>query len=152
MSRFHKIPLAADMFVEAHARYESAKRELDYVVSLLLSGAVVGIVAPLLTEQHGHSTHEVLARLGNFISEPGDERMHEGMFRDAYNALKHSGNKRAKVAAADDLMVDANLKLEAARMLDAAKSDFRNIEVPEEVQIALSPEFIALLESNDSYA
>jgi hypothetical protein len=67
MAALNKIQLASEMFVEAHARYTSARRDIDYVTSILLSGAVVGIVSPLLKEQGGHTMHELLTRIGNLL-------------------------------------------------------------------------------------
>ena len=59
MARFNKIVLASQMFVEAHERFDKASREIDYVTSLMLAGAVCGIVSPLLKEQ-GKGTFRVL--------------------------------------------------------------------------------------------
>src|SRR3990167_3369454 len=152
MTSFNKVWLASDMFVEAHDRYMNAKKELDYIVSILLSWAVVGIVSPLLKEQGGHTTHELLARISNAISDPSEEPAREGMFREIYNSLKHAGNAQRKIAASGDLEIKTDLKKEAAHMLDAAKSDFREIEVPQEIRNNLSAEFLVLLQSEDSYA
>lgn len=149
MKTFNKIQLAAGMFVEAHHRYTGAKQEMDYIVSILLSGAVVGIIGPLLREQSGHTTHELLARISVAIAEPGDNRAHEGMFREIYNSLKHAGNERKKISASGDLTIRTDLKKEAAQMLDAAKADFQNIEVSTEVRNGLSEQFLELLQLPD---
>lgn len=151
MRTLNKVKVASEMFVEAHARYATARREMDYIASIMLSGAVIGVIGPLLKEQGGRTTHELLARIENSISSPGDPPAHEGMFRTVYNGLKHAGNDRQKVRASDDLEIRTNLPLEAARLLDAAKNDFRNIEVSAEVRQGLSPEFIQLLEAEDDY-
>lgn len=154
MTAFNKIQLAADMFVEAHARYTNATRDIDYIVSILLSGAIVGIIGPLLKEQGGHTMHELLARISNAIAEPGEEDSHEGMFREIYNSLKHAGNsnKREKVAASEDMEIQADLKQEAAHMLDAAKNDFRHITVQLQVKGGLSESFLLLLQLDEDYA
>jgi hypothetical protein len=144
--------MASEMFVEAHDRYTNARRHIDYVTSILLSGAVVGIVSPLLKEQGGHSMHELLARIGNLIAEPGEEAAHEGVFREIYNSLKHAGNKNKNIPPSSDLEIQTNLKKEAAHMLDAAKHDFREIEALPEVREGLSKEFLTLLEANTDYA
>ena len=125
---------------------------MDNVVSILLSGAVVGIISPLLKEQGGRSTHELLAKIGNLVAERGSDAAHEGMFRVAYNSLKHSGSGRAKVNPSADLEIDHDLRMEAAHMLDAARDDFRNITVSANVRRQLSQEFVALLEAVDDYA
>lgn len=144
---FNKIQIASKMFVEAHNRYLGAKEDIDYISSILLSGAVVGIISPLLKEQGGHTTHELLARISNLIAESGEETSHEGMFREVYNSFKHAGNDRGKIAASRDLEIRTDLKREAAHMLDAAKEDFRNIEVSATVRNGLTQEFLDLLES-----
>ena len=102
MAAYNKVILASEMFIEAHERFLSATRDVDYVISLMLSGAVVGIVAPLLNEQGKPSMHQLLARLSD-IAEPDGKRAHEGMFRAVYNGLKHAGNSRKGIVASADL-------------------------------------------------
>ena len=148
----NKVQVASHMFVEAHERYMAATRDIDYVISIVLSGAVVGIVSPLLTEQGGHTTHSILARIGNLIAQPGAPLTHEGVFRATYNAFKHAGDERRKIAPSTDLEIQTDLKDEAAHMLDAAKQDFRQIQVLPEIRHSLSQQFVGLLESDDSYA
>ncbi len=154
MASFNKIEIAAEMFVESHDRYHAAGRDIDYIVSILLSGAVIGIVGPLLEEQGGHTAHSLLARISNSIAEPGEPESKDGMFRAIYNALKHAGNDKgkSKVAASADLEIQTDLRLEAARMLDAAKQDFQQISFHQTIGQRLSSRFIALLESGESYA
>jgi hypothetical protein len=152
MATFHKIELASGMFIEAHDRFVTARRDIDYVVALMLAGAVEGIIAPLLEEQGGKTTHSLLARIGEQFSEPGDPKMHEGMFRTIYNGLKHAGNERRKISASADLELHADLRVEAGRMLDDAKQDFSRIAVSSSVRSMLPAKLIALLESDSSYA
>lgn len=152
MATFNKIQVAAEMFLEAHQRYTTASRDIDYITSVMLSGAVVGIISPLLTEQGGHSTHSLLARIGNVVAQPGEPPTRDGMFREIYNALKHAGDDRRQVVPSADLEIHADLALEAARMLDAAKQDFRQIQVSYELKKKLAPEFLDLLESENDYA
>jgi hypothetical protein len=152
VATFNKIRLASEMFVEAHDRYTNAHRDIDYVTSILLSGAVVGIVSPLLKEQGGHSMHELLARIGNLIAEPGEDAAHEGVFREIYNSLKHAGNKNKNIPPSSDLEIQTDLKKEAAHMLDAAKHDFREIKALPEVREGLSKVFLTLLEADKDYA
>ena len=152
VATFNKIQLASEMFAEAHDRYTSARRDIDYISSILLSGAVVGIVGPLLKEQGGRTMHETLARIGNLIAEPGEEASHEGIFREIYNSLKHTGNKNKNIPPSNDLEIQTDLKKEAAHMLDAAKHDFREIEALPQVRESLSKEFLSLLEADKDYA
>jgi hypothetical protein len=152
MSKYNKIVLASKMFIEAHNKFDSAKSEMDYVSSILLSGAVVGIVAPLLEEQGGHPMHEILARISNVMVSEGYEKAHQGIFRETYNAFKHAGNKRKKIKPTEDLEIETDIKIEAGRMLDIAKSDFKQIEVSHNIRSQISNEFIQLLESEREYA
>ena len=140
------------MFTESHVLFENAKTDMNYVSSILLSGAVVGIIAPLLEEQGGHPMHEILARISNVMVSEGEEKMHQGIFRETYNAFKHAGNKRKEIKPSEDLEVETNLKLEAGRMLDVAKSDFKEITVSNEIRKKISSEFIQLLDSEHEYA
>jgi len=151
MAAYNKIILASEMFIESHERFLSATRDVDYVISLMLSGAVVGIVAPLLNEQGKPSMHQLLARLSD-IAEPDGERAHEGMFRAVYNGLKHAGNSRKGIVASADLSLNGDLRLEAAEMLEAAREDFTKILVTTDVHDQLSPRFVTLLRSSDDYA
>lgn len=152
MKKYNKIVIASEMFERAHRQFISASSEMDYACSLLLSGAVVGIIAPLLAEQGGHPTHDLLARIGAAISEPGDPKQHGGLYRVAYNSLKHTGNDRKKLKASEDLEFETDIRLEAARMLDAAKADFKEITVAHTVREQCSQTFIELLESEHVYA
>jgi hypothetical protein len=65
MATLDKIRVASEMFVEAHTRYITASRDIDYITSILLSGAVIGIIGPLLKEQGARTTHELLVRIAN---------------------------------------------------------------------------------------
>lgn len=152
MKRYNKIVVASEMFERAHHQFMSAKSDMDYASALLLSGAVVGIIAPLLAEQGGHPTHDLLARIGTAISEPGDPKQHGGLYRVAYNSLKHAGNDRKKLKASEDLEFETDIRLEAARMLDAAKADFKEVTVAAKVREQCRQTFIALLMSEHEYA
>jgi hypothetical protein len=148
----NKLVLAADMFVEAHNRFVAASRAVDYVSSLMLAGAVEGIVAPLLIEQGGRSSHQLLAALSDIVREPGEPPTREGVFRTVYNGLKHAGDRRRDVAPSADLDLVADLRAEAAEMLEAAREDFRKVVVSSDVRVKLAPQFIGLLASTDDYA
>ena len=50
MSQYNKIVVASEMFERSHEVFETAKSDMDYITSIMLSGAVIGIVAPLLLE------------------------------------------------------------------------------------------------------
>lgn len=150
MVALNKILLAADMFVEAHNLFVSGKRDIDYVTSTLLSGAVVGIIAPLVEEQGTESTHKTLANLAH-LAKPQTRAIRDGVFRWVYNAMKHAGDMKSGLPASEDLEIVADLRDEAAQMLDAAKSDFRKIKVSDGIRQRLNPDFIDLLKIQGSY-
>lgn len=152
MKRYNKIIVASMMFEESVRIFNAAQSDIDYISSIMLSGAVVGTIAPLLEEQGGHPMHEILSRIGNVMSSVGEEKQHPGIYRQTYNSLKHSGNKARKIKASEDLEFESDLRLEAVRMLDVAKSDFREVVVPEHVRAKIAPSFLLLLESNREFA
>jgi hypothetical protein len=153
MAKYNKVVVASLMFAEAHKRFVNAKEDMDYINSILLSGSVIGIIAPFLKEQGGRTSHELSAKLCNLLVEDGEKcDFHEGIFRETYNSFKHAGNRKKKVKASDDLIIETNLKLEAAHLLDDAKDDFNAITVKEDIIRELSDEFLTLLESVDGYA
>jgi hypothetical protein len=144
MARFKKIVLASQTFVEAHERFDKASREIDYVTSLMLAGAVCGIVSPLLKEQAKGTFHVLLASL--FQTTPN-----EGVFRTVYNGLKHAGLKRIKLLPSADLDIDADLRKEAAWMLEAAREDFSKIIIERGLLDQLSEEFLKLIREPVDY-
>lgn len=139
------------MFMEAHQRYIGAKRDIDYIVAIVMAGSVVGVVSPLLKEQGGRTSHQLLAEIGNLLIEEGEADFHEGVFREIYNSFKHAGNRNKGLKPSEDMTVEADLKKEAAHMLDAARDDFREIKVGGQVMEGVPEGFIALLESTDEY-
>jgi hypothetical protein len=152
MKRYNKIVVASQLFERAHEIFESAESDTDYACSLLLAGAVVGIIAPILEEQGGHPMHDLLARIANATAEPDDKNYHAGFFRAAYNSLKHSGNNRKGIKPSEDLEFEADVKREAGHMLDVAITDFSEIRVSTEIRNLCSKSFIDLLESGREYA
>jgi hypothetical protein len=149
MSQYSKIVLASQMFEKAHSEYMSAKTDMDYVNSILLSGAVVGIISPLMEEQGGYCTHRFLTKIGNSRSA---DKKHIGMYRQIYNSLKHTGNSNDKLLPSSDLIFDADLKYEASKMIYCAKSDFNDVLIPKEQLVLLSEDFKSLLSSEYDYA
>jgi len=152
MKPHNKIVIASQLFERAHEIFELAESEADFASSLLLAGAVVGIIAPFLAEQGGHPTHDLLARIASATAEADEDNFHAGLFRAAYNSLKHTGNKRKGVWPSEDLEFEADIEREAAHMLDVAKADFNEVRVSAEVQKQYSDMFIALRESKSEYA
>lgn len=151
MATLNKLTVASEMFLEAHHRFKNATEDIDYVVSIIMSGSVIGIVGPLLTEQGGHTSHSLLARISTRLGAPGEPSTKEGMFRFIYNGLKHSGDKIRKINPSGDLLIEVHLEREAAHMLDDARADFREIKVTSDIRDSFSREFVELLQSGESY-
>lgn len=152
MATLNKITVAAEMFIEAHRRFKTATADIDYIVSIMMSGSVIGIVGPLLTEQGGHTSHSILARISTHLAGPGAPKTKEGMFRFLYNGMKHAGDKARRIPPSSDLLIEAHLPSEAGHMLADAKADFRQIKVTPQIRQTLPKEFVELLESDESYA
>lgn len=149
---YNKLLLVTEMFMEARDRLLNANRNIDLVTSILLSGAVLGIVSPLVKEQKKHRTqHQLLAAIAKALD--SSQGVHEGTFREIYNSLKHSGNDRKKIKASEDLDVNADLQIEACRMLEAARDDFNRVEFPEGMTLLdFDDEFYDAVTSSEPYA
>ncbi len=151
MAKYNKIVIAADMFVEAHKRFISAKSDIDFIVAIVMAGSVLGIISPLLKEQGGRTTHQILAEISNLIVKEEDADFHEGIFREIYNSFKHTGSMKKGLKPSEDTEVEAELKKEAAYMLDAARDDFREVKIIHDSTVVLPDEFLNLIESENEY-
>jgi hypothetical protein len=129
----NKLFLAADMFMEARNRFLNGTRDIDFVASILLSGAVLGMVSPLLKEQGKQTQHQIWERMANAIDQSAG--VHEGTFRQNYNGLKHAGNLRKNIKASQDLTLNADLRKEASHLLDAARRDFNFVPLPKGITL-----------------
>src|SRR5262245_12482567 len=81
MDTYNKLVVGSELGVEAHHKFVGAKSDIDYISALLLSGAVVGIVHPLIAERGGKSSHDVLARVANLLSKPGEAKRTAGFYQ-----------------------------------------------------------------------
>ncbi len=150
---YNKIVLASEMLLEAFRRYAGAKSDIDYVTSILLSGAVIGIVGPVLNEQKHPTMHQLLASLTQTFDPAERKGRNEGFYRFRYNSLKHSGPRSSKepIKPSQDLEMHADLHLEAGRLLEAAIDDFRMIEVLASIRRRLSNDFTEFLDSEHDF-
>ncbi|OCH01917.1 hypothetical protein [Aliivibrio fischeri] len=145
IQKYDKRLIAADMLEEAIKRFKVAETDLDYIQSILLAGASIGITSPLLSEEQMQSSHEKSAdnvirlrehALGRTLTSKEREEVFSGSLRfnkQAYNSLKHAG-KGKKLAASDDLEIETDFAEEAEELLWAAIEDFNNLPI--------SPEFL----------
>ncbi len=100
MKTHNKIVIASQLFERAHEIFESAESEADFASSLLLAGAVVGIIAPFLAEQGGHPTHDLLARIANATAEADFNEVRvsaevQKQYSDMFIALRESKSEYA---------------------------------------------------------
>lgn len=148
---YNKIELVGEMLVEAAHAYQSASKPIHYINCILLSGAALGILTPLLRELGIQNSIAQLAKFAQtIVKQDEQESENNSRFRDAlsyylstYNSLKHAGksnkgNKgREVLAPADDLTICADFADEAQFYLTHAIQDFGRL--PEEY---LSSEYI----------
>lgn len=149
MATYSKIMLAMDMVSKSYDNYVNAKTELDYISSILLSGASLGIIQPLIRERGGKSFHKILETLMKRITlNDRDIKAHEGVFRQTYNSIKHAGNVRQNILPSDDLYINTNFKKEASRMLKACKEDFLKLNSCDVLGASCLPiDFVEFLEN-----
>lgn len=159
METHDKILLAGELLVDAAKTYRSAKTNTDFAKSILISGAVIGIVAPWLDELGIKSSRvqfaEIVAELNGInltaLSEKS-KRKEIGksvtFYNLAYNSLKHSG-KGEKIKASDDLIFEANLKEEAYYLIGNAIDDYNKLPRSRQTtNTQLSDELLTLLQSD----
>lgn len=137
----NKIDLCVDMII-ASARSLKQGSDIDYVSSILLSGAVNEILEPLFEElniktkrgNHAELTAHIAKRISNKAIDA--ERVKKSAFRNSkfiYNTLKHAGDKKDgkfTVAPSSDLEIDVNLMDEAKRSLGFAIDNFLALPPP----------------------
>jgi len=158
MKTHDKILLAGDLLVDAAKIYGFAKTDTDYAKSILISGAVIGIVAPWLDElsiksSHLHSAETISKIKGVNLDAMGEKAKKKELgknikfYRLTYNSLKHSGSGD-EVKASDDLTFNADLKKEAHYLIGSAIDDYNKLPLSQEViNTQLSDELLTLLQS-----
>lgn len=146
LKTYDKRLIAADMLEEAILKFKVAESDLDYIQCILLAGASIGITSPLLSEDDKKTSHEKSAEtviklreysLGRSLSKSEKEQVFSGALRfnkQAYNSLKHAG-KGKKLAASDDLEIEADFREEAEELLWAAIEDFKSLTISAEYWI-----------------
>lgn len=127
---YYKLDLLQDLFIKADSLFFHATSEADLFASILLSGAVTGIVEPLLCEEGNKSEDIIVAELATKLS---GQHVKTGEIRNIYNSAKHAGKNfkgLPKVKASDDLVIQINesqLYEEAKRFLFHAQNDIRKV-------------------------
>lgn len=153
MNEYNKITLAGDMLVQAVHNYHRSQKDSDYITSILLAGAVIDIIAPLLTELGMKSSQTSLAELSEAMVESSEASSHKKkakwFYRRIYNSLKHAGAK--ETPASQDLTLCADLKNEAEFLISHAVGDYSNIPEPyitqEDINKKMSYDLLDILQS-----
>ena len=140
LKTYEKRLIAADMLEEAILKFKVAQSDLDYIQCILPAGASTGIISPLLSEADKKTSHEKSAEavikireysLGRKLNESEKKQVFSGaqkFNKQAYNSLKHAGNGK-KLAASDDLAIEADFREEAEELLWAAIEDFKSLTI-----------------------
>ena len=137
MKIHNKLLLASDLLVESAKIYRSAIVNVDFAKSILLAGAVSGIIEPLLREKEIKTSTVEFAESATSLSgvkltdlSQKDKERQLGKFlrlsKFSYNSLKHAGKKDV-IDAINDLDFEADLKEEAYWIIDHAITDFSKI-------------------------
>ncbi len=168
MKKHDKLLLAGELLVEAAKTYRLATRDVDFVKSILMAGAVSGIVSPFLEElgvkpaqtQRAETAVKIRsesARVHGREAVDPDACLRDEWTREiaefirfdrfAYNSLKHAG-KKPKVKASEDLVLTVDLQKEASYLIESAIDDYKKLPFPQSVVNGqLSNELLELLHS-----
>lgn len=158
METHNKLYLAGDLLVEAASIYKLGNSNIEFAKSILLAGAVIGIVSPYLEEQKIKSSHVELSELSAQLRKIDLSQLNEcerrkemgrsiNFYRMTYNSLKHTG-KKDKVKPSQDLILEANLKEEASYLIEHAISDFKKIPFTQsQINNILPDKLLTLLQS-----
>ncbi|WP_193582527.1 hypothetical protein [Laribacter hongkongensis] len=154
-----KVLLAGELLVDAAKTYRTGEKNVDFAKSILLAGAVMGIIAPWLKELGIKSSQVQLAEMavklkGVALTTPptntqrGEIGKSIAFYRLAYNSLKHAGDGK-KVNPSDDLCFEANLKEEAYYLIGSAIDDYNKLLLPQQtINTQLSADLLTLLQSH----
>jgi hypothetical protein len=155
MKTIDKINLCVDLLLESASELRVAKKDIHFVKSILLSGAVNEIIEPLLKEHDIPLRRSVFVDLATRLSKPEDtqhkEKLKTRFFnfsKSIYNALKHAGGNGK--TASQDLILEADLQEEAEQIFLLALSNFEALPPPyktqEKVKSVYSDEFLELFQ------
>lgn len=155
MKTLDKINLCVDLLLESASELRGAERDIHFVKSILLSGAVNEIIEPLLKEHDIPLPRGVFVDLATRLAKPEDiqrkEKLKTRFFnisKSIYNALKHAGGNGK--SASQDLIIEADLQVEAEESFLLALSNFEALPPPyktqEKIKSAYSDEFLELFQ------
>lgn len=133
MKEYNKIYLCEEMLVQSVNFYENSKKDTDYIPSILIAGAVLEIITPLLIELNietkDNSLFKVYKILNTSENKKNEKKEYFYFTKLIYNSLKHAGHGK-NLPASNDLKMKANLKEEAEILISKAVNEYNRI--PEE--------------------
>jgi hypothetical protein len=156
-----KILLAGELLVEAAKTYRSGEKNVDFAKSILLAGAVIGIISPCLEENKIEFTQLWRAKIFTKISTLKEKKSNPAssneqkqkikealrFYRLVYNALKHTGHGNTPPSA--DLYFKANLKEEALYLINTAIDDYNKLPISQtKINTQLPDDLLDLLASH----
>lgn len=166
METHDKVLLAGGLLVDAAKTYHAGETNVDFAKSILLAGAVIGIIAPWLKELGEKSSQVQLAEtavktavermklegvdLTNLSLKDQQKKIGNpiSFYRLTYNSLKHAG-KGKTIKASDDLHFEANLKEEAYYLIGSAIDDYNKLPLSQQtINTQLSEDLLTLLQSH----
>lgn len=164
-----KREIAANMILKSVESFIEAKSDFDYIQSILLAGASLGLTEPLLKQRNTQTASEKSAETiiamreaniywkGNklivdksvrIISRMDREKVLKEVRRfdlEIYNSLKHTGRFWDKTEAFDDLEINTDFRATAEAVIFDAINDFNALEFDENFEYHSLPENVRIL-------
>jgi hypothetical protein len=169
-----KREIAANLILRSIKSYVQAEMDMDYIQSILLAGASLGLTEPLLKESKTKSASDKAAETVIAIKEAnfkwegnrlvveksvrvlGRKKRDEIIKRvriadrEVYNSLKHTGKHWDNTSASNDLKIEADFQETAENIIFDAIDDFNSLKFDDSFQYhSLPSEIIYLLNCGD---
>ena len=164
-----KREIAANMILKSVQSFVEAKSDFDYIQSILLAGASLGLTEPLLKQKGTKTASETSAdtiiamREANIywegkkliveksvrtLSRREREDLRKEVRRsdlEVYNSLKHTGKFWDNTAPFDDLEINTDFRATAEAVILDAIDDFNALEFDERFEYHSLPDDIKIL-------
>ncbi|MCD9498284.1 MULTISPECIES: hypothetical protein [Photobacterium] len=164
-----KREIAANMILKSIQSFIEAENDFDYIQSILLAGASLGLTEPLLKQKGTQTASEksadtIIAMREAHIYWEGNKLIVDKSVRslcrkdrdkirtdvrrtdlEIYNSLKHTGKFWDNTLAFDDLNIDTDFRATAEAVIFDAIDDFNTLEFDERFEYHSLPENIRIL-------
>ncbi|MBK0114496.1 MULTISPECIES: hypothetical protein [unclassified Delftia] len=157
MKTYNKLVLGSEILVDASETYKNANCDAHFARAILLAGAVLEIIRPLLEELKIDTPMDELADLAHMVehgipaANKDDRNIYLRFYKATYNSLKHAGKDygRNQKKASDDLEIEADLQEEARELIDFAIRSFKRLPLSLDlVAFQLSDKFLDIVHSH----